>query len=224
MKKVIAAIFAHPDDEAFGPAGTIAKVAKNNDVYILTATKGEAGQNYSDKNKEPLWKIREKELLASAKILGVKKVFFLGFTDGDLSNNLYHKLTAKIEEVLKKIKADTIITDENRGISGHLDHIAVSLASTFVFEKMHPIKQIYYFFITDRQRNLLPKYLPGGYFVYFPPGYKESKADMVSDISDVWEIKMKAMTCHQSQLKDVKRVQGILSELPKKEFFFVRKK
>lgn len=224
MKKNVAAIFAHPDDEAFGPSGTIAKLAKKNDVYILCATMGEAGENYLKSSKKTIAEIRKEELLRSAKILGVKQVFFLGFQDGTLSNNLYHRLAAKIEKILKKIKVNTILTVENRGVSGHIDHVAVSLVSSYVFDKLPQIKEIYYQFITKKQRALLPKYLPGGYFVYFPPGYDEDKADMVIDISDVWKIKLAAMNAHRSQLKDVTRVKNTLLELPKKEYFFVRRK
>ena len=86
----LVAVFAHPDDEAFGPAGTIAKLARSHDIYLLCATKGDAQGNTN------LGQIRQKELLESARILGVKKVYFLGFADGTLSNSLYHILSWKI--------------------------------------------------------------------------------------------------------------------------------
>ena len=84
MKKVAVCIFAHPDDEAFGPAGTIHKLTREYDVYILCATKAEIGET-SLENKKPLHEVRADELRASAKVLGVKKVYFLGFIDGTLS-------------------------------------------------------------------------------------------------------------------------------------------
>lgn len=101
MKKNLVAIFAHPDDEAFGPAGTLHKLTREYDVYILCATKGEIGET-SIENKKPLHEVRADELRKSAKILGIKKVYFLGFIDGTLSNSLYHDLAAKIEIYLKK--------------------------------------------------------------------------------------------------------------------------
>ncbi len=224
MKKVVAAIFAHPDDEAFGPAGTIAKFAKTQDVYILCATRGEAGEDHRSRNYEPLWKTREKELLASAKILGVKKVFFLDFQDGTLCNNLYHNLAAKIQTILNELKPKALITTELRGISGHIDHITVALATTYVFERLPSAKTLLYYCITKKQRAIIPKYTPGGYFIYMPPGYDTSEIDKVIDISDVWEVKLKAMNAHQSQLKDVKRIQKIHSELPREENFLVLNK
>jgi len=224
MRKNIAAIFAHPDDEAFGPSGTIAKLAKENDVYLLCATRGEAGENHRKNSKKPLWKIREKEVLQSAKILGVKKVFFLGFKDGTLCNNLYHLLASKIEKILQKIKPETLITAEPRGISGHIDHVAVSMATSYVFEKTQFVRTVLYYCITEKQRVLVSKYTPGGYFIYFPPGYSRSEIDKVVDISDVWDTKIAAMNSHKSQMKDIKRIQNIHSELPKEENFLVVKK
>jgi len=73
-KKNIFCIFAHPDDEAFGPSGIIAKWAEENNVYLICVTDG----SHPNGGKKKLDKVRRKELLVSAKILGVKKVFFLG--------------------------------------------------------------------------------------------------------------------------------------------------
>ena len=44
-KRTLMAVFAHPDDEAFGTGGTLAKYAAEGcDVYLVTATRGEAGK------------------------------------------------------------------------------------------------------------------------------------------------------------------------------------
>ena len=41
MNRIIG-IFAHPDDEALGPSGTLATLAKENEVYLICVTSGEA--------------------------------------------------------------------------------------------------------------------------------------------------------------------------------------
>src|SRR4030067_482681 len=44
MKKRILLLLAHPDDETFGPGGTIAKYADEGaEIYLATATRGEVG-------------------------------------------------------------------------------------------------------------------------------------------------------------------------------------
>ena len=212
--ETIVAIFAHPDDEAFGPAGTIAKLAQKNNVYLLCATKGEAGGKHKD-----LAKIRENEVRKSAKILGVKKVFFLGFIDGTLSNSLYHKLAQKIEAKLKVLKPTIFITFEPKGISGHIDHIVVSLVATYVFYRMPQAKKILYNCISQQSRRQM-----GDYFIYFPPGYKKNEIDLSVDIKRFWQTKVSAMMAHKSQIADARRILKNLQKLPKEEYFQILEK
>jgi len=200
MRKTIFAIFAHPDDESFGPGGTIALLSKTHDVYLLCATKGESGLNHS-KSKKGTAEKRTQELRNSAKILGVKKVFFLGFHDGELSNNKYHSLAEKITILANKLKPETILTYESRGISGHIDHITVSLVASYVFSRHSYIKELYYYCLSEKQRGT-----EQNYFIYFPPGYPDAEITKRVDISSVVETKIRAIRCHTSQVGDVKKM------------------
>ena len=213
-------IFAHPDDEAFGPSGTIHMLTKDFDVYILCATKGEIGQDALH-GKKPLSEIRADELKTSAAILGVKKVFFLGFIDGALSNSQYHKLAAAIEKELKKLKPELILTMNHNGGSGHIDHIVVSMVSSFVFERLSFIKKIMYTASTDEYSKAASKY---PYFIYRPPGIPRSQVDEIIDVSDVWDKKLAAMQAHKSQAEDYKRITKIRKNLPREEYFLVKEK
>lgn len=217
-KKTVVVVTAHPDDEAFGPSGTIAKFAKTHDVYLLCATRGEAGKDFG--NHKNLAKAREQELKDSAKILGVNKIHFLGFADGTLSNSLYHELAAKIENLLKKYKPETVITFEPRGVSGHIDHITVSMVTSFVCQKLPFIKTILYHCITEEMR----KGFGNDYFIHFPPGYKKNQIGKIVDVSDVWDLKIKAMFAHKSQIQDAQRILERRQKFPKKEYFLVIKK
>lgn len=219
--KTVVCVFAHPDDEAFGPGGTIAKLAKKNPVYIICATKGEAGLD-SRKGKvkvKALYEEREQELLRSAKILGVKRVYFLGFKDGTLSNNLYHEIAAKIERILRNLKPEVILTHEPRGGSGHLDHIAISMISSYLFERLPFVKVMLQHCLPDFRAKAFKKY-----FIYRPPGYSRKEIDLVVDINDVWETKLRAMHEHQSQMHDIKRIVKMARRFPKKEHFLVVRK
>ncbi len=211
--KTIVAIFAHPDDEAFGPAGTLAQLARDNDVYILCATRGEAEGNHD------LGRTRSEELAKSAKVLGVKKVFLLGFRDGTLSNALYHKLAEKIENHLKSLRPHTLITFENRGVSGHIDHIVVSMVTTYVFYRVPSVRTLLYYCISQEARSEIDDY-----FIYFPEGHKKSEIDKVVNIEDVWPKKVEAMLAHKTQIQDAKRILANLEKLPKEECFLVLKK
>ena len=225
MNKPIAfVILAHPDDEAFGPAGTIALLSREYEVYLLCATKGEKGENHSVK-KGSIFDIREKELRNSASILGIKDVYFLGIKDGELCNNMYHEVADKIQVYVGKLNPSLFMTVEPHGVSGHLDHIAISFISTFVYRRSSAVKEIWYNCI-DRIQSVGTR----DYFVYFPPGYKNEDIDKTVDVASVWDKKVAAIKAHESQQKDVNRILlqmnalYILRGFKKVEFFLVSKK
>lgn len=213
-------VFAHPDDEAFGPGGTIATLAKTQDVYILCATKGDAGGTGTQKD---LPDIRSKELQRSASILGVKEVVFLGFHDGALDNNLYHSLADEIQRHLDRLQPETLLTFEPHGVSGHIDHIVISMVIHFLFEKLTYVRKLMLYCHDESQMEVVRKHI-ATYFVYFPPGYPSSSIDERVDTSSVWDIRKEAIMCHQSQSHDISHVLPIYEELPKEELFLVKTK
>ncbi len=214
-KQNIVCIFAHPDDEAFGPGGMIAKWAQTNNVYLICVTDG----SNPNAHIKDLANIRNEELNISAKILGIKKIFFLGFCDGELKNNIYHKVAKDIENILKELKPSVLLTFEMRGVSGHIDHVLVSLVSTYLFEKLKFIKKIYYY----AELKLISK-LMKNYFIYFPEGYDKAEVDLVENVSSVIDIKIKAIKSHISQTKDMGLILKKFKYLPAEEYFFVKEK
>lgn len=206
----IVGVFAHPDDEAFGPGGTLAKMARDNDVYIICCTDG----NHQEKG---LKNVRDKELLASAKVLDVKKVIFLNFEDGELCNANYHKLAENLRRELDKLKPETIITFHPNGVSGHIDHIVVTSVVNFLFHKLKYLKKIMYFCLRDLERQMIPNY-----FVHMPEGIARQNTDQIIDVSAVWNIKNAAMRKHKSQIKDLIMVTAMQALLPKEEYFVVK--
>lgn len=220
MRKNLVCVFAHPDDEAFGPGGTIAKLSKKYDIYLLCATKGEVGVKGKTLKAQSskLGRDRSVELLRSAKILGIKKIFFLGFNDGELSNNIYHKLAGKIRSHLFRLKPQIVISYEPLGVSGHIDHITVAMVTMFVVRKLKFVKELWQVCLPDYRAKKRQDY-----YICFSPGYKISEIDKVVDIKDVWEKKVEAMKQHKSQYKDFQTVLEWSKKFPKEEYFLVRK-
>lgn len=214
----IVGIFAHPDDEAFGPGGALAKLAQENTVYLICVTDGDARQKNPAKEKA-LGKIRRKELEQSGKILGIKKVFFLGYHDGSLCHNLYHEIAEKIHQKLEELRPETVITFEHRGVSGHIDHIVVSMVVSFVFHKLPFVKRLLYYCNSEELQKLVKDY-----FIYFPPGYKTTEIDKVITTEDVWDIKVRAMRAHESQREDMEKVLKWKLQVPKEEYFLIVEK
>lgn len=219
MRKLLA-VFAHPDDEAFGPGGTLARyAAEGAEVHLLCATKGEAGKNSTDSNSVSLGKVRENELLNAAKILGTKKVEFLDFIDGTLSNSVYHKMAEKIINKIDDFKPQVLLTTERLGISGHLDHVAVSMVTTYSYLRAkHKINKLYYYCLPKERRT---KELDD-YFIYFPEGYDQKDITTRIDFGSFWDQKEAAMKYHQSQMHDVKRILARWANQPKIDHFILQ--
>ncbi len=226
MKRLLA-VFAHPDDEAFGPGGTLAKYAEEGvEIHILCATKGEAGENRIKnlesraKNGEEtrIEKIREKELLKSAEILGVARVEFLDFIDGRLCNEIYHELADKIIKKINSFKPQVVLTNERRGVSGHLDHIAVSMITTYSYLRTKVANKLYYNCLPEEMRDKRMD----EYFVYFPEGYSKGEITTRIDYTKFWDRKVAAMLAHESQIKDVKNILARWEKWPKIDNFILQ--
>lgn len=217
MKKALG-IFAHPDDESFGPGGTLALLAKKYELHTICVTGGDKGQNARTRTKRDLAIIRREEYRKAAKILGIHKVHCLGYKDGTLSNDKYHEIASKIEKVIKKMQPELLITFEPKGVSGHIDHIAVSMITTYVFKNNQKVKTLMYYCILEERRE---KYLDD-YFIYFPEGYKKGEIDQEIDITDTFQTKIEAIKAHKSQKEDGDRIIKSLLKMPQKEYFLIR--
>src|SRR5207247_3202891 len=127
-------ILAHPDDESLGNGGILAKYAAEGvETYLVTATRGERGWFGVESEYpglEALGKIREAELLAAAGVLGIRRVDFLDYLDGDLDQAHPAEVTAKIVGHVRRVKPDVVVTFAPDGSYGHPDHIAICQFTT----------------------------------------------------------------------------------------------
>lgn len=203
-------MFAHPDDEAFGPAGTILKLSKNNNLQIICVTDGKSPRT----RVSGLSETRKGELGKSCEILGVNKIHHLKFRDGEICNANYHKIAEEIENIIDEENPDILITFDPKGLTGHIDHIGTCMITTFVFRKTKSISKLFYYCGSDAFSELV-----SDYFVYMPKGYKKNEIDFCVDVTDVWEQKTNAIRCHASQKGDVERYLGMCKVLPKEEYF-----
>ncbi len=124
------AIVAHPDDLEYGTAAAIARwTAQGKRVAYCLATSGEAGIDGMEPERSgPL---REAEERASAAIVGVDVVEFLGYPDGVLEYGL--PLRRDIARAVRRHRPDVVITGNYHdswgpGTRNQADHIALGLA------------------------------------------------------------------------------------------------
>ncbi len=121
-------IYAHPDDETFGTAGTIARAtAAGHPVAIVSATRGEAGEIARPElaTTENLGQVRERELRNAAAAVGVQDVSFLDYIDGRLPEADVHEAVGRIVRQLRRFRPDVIVTFAANGGYGHVDHMAI---------------------------------------------------------------------------------------------------
>lgn len=101
------AVVAHPDDLEYGAASAIARwTAEGRSVAYVMVTDGEAGIDaMTPAEAGPL---RRTEQVASAAIVGVDDVSFLGHLDGVVENGL--ALRRDIARQIRRVRPDILIT------------------------------------------------------------------------------------------------------------------
>jgi LmbE family N-acetylglucosaminyl deacetylase len=205
-KGTIMGIFAHPDDETFGPGATLAKYAYDGyKVVVLTATRGQAGQTSGAAIANTVGETREKELRNAGKILGVKENIVLDFFDGTLNEHQIPVLKKMIAAEVNSVKPDVIVVFEMSGISAHLDHIAVTKSVIQLYEESIITPQkIYYFGINPMFAEAMGR-----------QSTLDVKKLCVIDNSTVWDTKIKAMKAHATQAKDYVQILKRYDELEK---------
>ncbi|MEN8097438.1 MAG: PIG-L family deacetylase [Chloroflexota bacterium] len=145
-KQVLLAIFAHPDDESFGPGGTLAKHADQGyEVHICTLTDGAAGTADPDcwdclNGYETLAERRIEELECAVRTLGAR-LHFLGYRDSGMKgdeanghpdafiNQPEEQVTEQLTRLIRLLRPSIIITHDDTGGYFHPDHIAVHHAA-----------------------------------------------------------------------------------------------
>jgi LmbE family N-acetylglucosaminyl deacetylase len=124
----IMSVWAHPDDETYACGGLMAAAADNGQkVVCITATRGEAGvQDELRWPAERLGQIREAELMAALRELGIASHHWLDYADGCCCDVPEQEGGDRLVQLIEQYQPDTILTFGPDGWTGHPDHCAVS--------------------------------------------------------------------------------------------------
>src|SRR5919204_2781245 len=122
-------VTAHPDDSEFGAGGTIAKLVKEGrEVTYVIVTNGNKGSSDRTMTPERLAQIRQEEQRAAARMLGVERVEFLGYEDGEVEDTRAVRLD--VTRQIRRWRPDLLITmNPNRTYNlggSHRDHRIVA--------------------------------------------------------------------------------------------------
>lgn len=207
MKKIIFGIFAHPDDEAFGPSGTlILEKDAGNDVHLITLTAGENGTNLD--GHQDLGQVRLEEWHAAGKLIGANTMHHLGYMDGMLSNisllKVADRLTEIFDEVLKGVGPDVAVecmSMDLNGVTGHIDHIVAARAACLAFyrHRQHDAR-----FTRIRLSCIPHDYAPSSnvQWLYMDAGRRPEEIAETVDARSVLDRVYAVMRAHHTQRDD----------------------
>ena len=127
-RKIVLAIFAHPDDESLACGGTLARLADAGvRVVLMCGSRGESG-SISNPALVPdgdLGRVRTSELGRAAEILGITDLLVMNHPDGELRWDDVPEFHAEIVSAIERYRPNAVITFAEDGLYWHLDHIGV---------------------------------------------------------------------------------------------------
>lgn len=223
-KLTLMAVFAHPDDEAFGTGGTLTKYAAEGcDVYLVTATRGEAGEIAEPDLAIPanLPYVREQELRCACQIYGIHPPRFLDYVDGQLPLVNQGQAVGKLVRFIHELRPQVLITFGPDGIYGHYDHIAVHRWATIAVDlaadpdcfpdqladacQPHQVSKVYFRALPEEQVAAMSEggkpaaVMMDGVPFYFV-GRRHDEITTVIDVSYYVEAKLRGIQCHTTQV------------------------
>ena len=223
MSRSLVAIFAHPDDEAFGCGGALARYADEGvDVRVVCATRGESGK-ITDPDIDPNSDVaehREAELRDACSALGIAEPIFLDFHDSGRAERTRHDdpkalmnvseldLEAALRPIVRDLRPDVLLTFDPHGIYGHIDHLKIHRAVAGLFASLswgegEGPKRLFYACLRSermrqmqavRERSPMSDLDPEIY------GVPEAAIAAVIDVEPWRDRKERAVAAHRSQV------------------------
>ena len=141
--------YAHPDDESFGNAGTIARYTSAGvAVHYVCATRGECGSVAPEllSGYANIAELRTAELSCAARALGLASVHYLGYRDSGMqgaADNQHaeafvqapiERVTGQVVALMRALRPQVVLTFGPFGGYGHPDHIKIHQATIAAFQ------------------------------------------------------------------------------------------
>ena len=198
-------ITAHPDDSEFGAGGTIARLVKEGrEVTYVIATNGNKGSGDRSMTPERLATIRADEQRNAARTLGVAHVEFLGYPDGELEDT--RELRRDISREIRRWRPDLVITmNPHRTYNLYASHRDHRTIAGVALDCVYPLARDHMAF-----PELMPQFEPHKVREIYLMQWENPH--LVIDITDVMDLKLKALACHVSQVGDFAGVEERVRE------------
>lgn len=193
-KADVLVVSPHADDAEFGIAGTVALwVKEGKTVVYVICTNGDKGTADMTLTPEKLAKIREREQLAAAKVLGVKDVIFLGYPDQGLEDT--PDFRKALVRWIRTYRPETVAApNPYRKYIWHRDH---RITGQVTLDAIYPFARDHLAYPDLLNEGLLPHHVKEVLLW----GYIED-TNLRLDITSTFRTKVAALRCHKSQLTD----------------------
>jgi len=195
-------VTAHPDDPEFLAGGAVARLVKEGrEVVYVIVTNGNKGSSDRTITSQCLVSIRQEEQRRAAHVLGVERVEFLGYEDGELEDT--RDLRRDVTRQIRLWRPNVIISQSPRRTYSnfpgwHRDH---RTTGRVVLDCVYPLARDHLAF-----PELFPEYEPHQVREVYLIQWE--LPNLLVDITDTMEIKLKAIACHESQVGDVGEVEA----------------
>jgi LmbE family N-acetylglucosaminyl deacetylase len=214
-------VYAHPDDESFGVAGTAMKLKDDGHATaLLTLTRGDVGMWFGREKgswtPEELARERSKEWREAVAVIGFDHCRLLEWPDGGLASAPVERVTADVVQYIRELRPEIVCTFGPEGAgSEHDDHRAASFFALRGFHRAgltdaypdrgpaHQARRLFF--------NASP-FIPDLPFVAMTPTH-------TIDITPYESRKKQAFECHKTQFKDRDRFEAMLERRGGTEFF-----
>jgi LmbE family N-acetylglucosaminyl deacetylase len=189
-------IAAHPDDPDFLAGGTVARFAKEGrEIAYVIVTNGNKGSSDRSVTSEQLIPLREQEQRRAASVLGVARVEFLGYEDGEVEDT--RSLRRDITREIRRWRPDLIITlnpyrTYNNFPGWHRDH---RTTARVVLDCVYPLARDHLSF-PELASDYEPHKVREVYLIQW------ENPRLIIDITDTIDLKLEAIRCHASQVAD----------------------
>lgn len=204
----ILVVTAHPDDLDFGAGGTIAQwSAKGIAVSYCICTNGEQGGVDPAITREQMKEIRRREQTAAGAVLGVSDIHFLDYRDGSLAPTI--ELRKDIVRVIRKVRPQRMLIQSavrnlDRLGASHPDHLAAGEAA---IQAIYPDCGNPFAFEDLLHQERLEPWSIKEAWVMMAEGN-----DHHVDITESFDLKLKALAAHESQVSHVEGLEERIRE------------
>jgi LmbE family N-acetylglucosaminyl deacetylase len=186
------AIYAHPDDPEVSCGGTLARwAAAGSKIWVCLCADGDKGSLDASIDPDQLAACRRQEAEAAGKILGLAGHHFLGYPDGEVSDD--NELRSRLVALIRLLRPEVVVCPDPTAIffgqsyANHRDHRAVGWAA---LDATAPAAGMPHYFPESG-----PAHQPD---VLYLSGTLEP--DVFVDITGTIDRKAEALACHASQI------------------------